>query len=649
MLHDVRKLAFRRVASAWPSPSADVAPDRFKPTHAGWQASLVVAVAYLGVMWLLVAYLPSDVFESTSHIFILSIGVIGLWRYSWWFTHYARCVLYRRIVFPKLRRAVEEVTARGFRPGHVYVLCTSYRTDPQVTYAVYEGLIRNVVDYGVPTTVFAAVSDRTDVDVLNQLLADYDHPKGIEIRYMFQRGDGKRSAMAEVLRAIARSDPGPDDLVVFMDGDIRLPASTFRRSLPFFLLEQDLGALTTNNRAMVSGGDVTREWYDLRYAQRHMLMCSLSLSRRVLVLTGRYSVVRADLSTRPDFIELVERDSLEHRRFGTITFLSGDDKSTWYWLLKNNWAMRYLPDVMAYGFEELPDRNRFFGSTIGLMRRWFGNMFRTSGRAIALGPRRMGLFTWWCIVDQRLSIWTTLIGPTVAIVMTLLVRPSFGLVYLLWIMSTRLIASGLLGLIWGRMNPLWPLLLYYNQIVGAALKSSINFRFNQQKWTRQGISSLEAADPRQALRIRRENAALHLASLLALVAAVSFATGALGVPDRHTWQSMLSGREAGTDDFWLAAALRTRTAGSPVLLPPERVDARWRTFAQAEEVLLRGAGPDDTVLRIAGLPGAAAVAGGLPVPAGSGRWRCGDGLAACRIGDRMVVSNLMLSADSLPE
>src|SRR3546814_13590637 len=88
---------------------------------------------------------------------------------------------------------------------------------------------------------------------------------------MYQRGDGKRSAMAEVLRAIVRSEPGPDDLVVFMDGDIRLPASTFRRSMPFFLLEQDLGALTTNNRAVVTGSDVTKEWYDLRYAQRHML------------------------------------------------------------------------------------------------------------------------------------------------------------------------------------------------------------------------------------------------------------------------------------------------------------------------------------------------------------------------------------------
>src|SRR3546814_11900349 len=108
-------------------------------------------------------------------------------------------------------------------------------------------------------------------------------------------------------------------------------------------------------------------------------------------------------------------------------------------------------------------------------------------------------------------------------------------------MLTRLITSTLLGLAWGRVNPLWPLLLYYNQVVGAALKSSINFRFNRQKWTRQGISSLEAADPRKARQIRRESAALHVAPLLALVAAVSVATGSLGVPDRPTWPSLLAG------------------------------------------------------------------------------------------------------------
>jgi len=617
--------------------------DRFRPTAAGWQTSLVIATAYFGLFIVLAIYLPQDIFESTSHIFILSIGVIGLWRYGWWFTHFFRGVIYRRFVFPKLRYQADQATDLGCRPGHVYVLCTSYRMEPAVTYAVYEGILRNVLDYGVETTVFAAVSDRTDVDVLAQLLADYDHPQGVEIRYMFQRGDGKRSAMAEVLRAIARCEPGPDDLVVFMDGDIRLPASTFRRSMPFFFLEDDLGALTTNNRGIVTGNDATKEWYDLRYAQRHLLMSSLSLSRRVLVLTGRYSLIRADLCIRRDFIELVERDHLDHRRFGKITFLSGDDKSTWYWLLKNNYAMRYVPDVEVYGFEELPDRHRFFTSTISLMRRWFGNMFRTNGRAIALGPRRMGLFTWWCIVDQRLSIWTTLIGPTVAVSLSLFVRPSFGLAYLLWIMGTRLIAALLLGIAWGRMSAWWPLMLYYNQIVGAALKSSIAFRFNQQKWTRQGISSLEAADPRIAKRVRRESSAMHAASVLGLVTAVCFATGALGFPDRHTWQSILAGEADRSDDFWIAAAVRNRFAGSPILLPPEEIDLSWGTLRDESSIALRGSGTAATRLELRGLPPARQLRGGLPEQLGSRRLRCGDGPRACRIDDNVTLSNLTLT------
>ena len=182
--------------------------DRFKPTRASWHSALVVALAYAGTVCLLIAFLPREAFDSTSHIFILSIGLISAWRYGWWLVHCVRAVIYRRITFPKLRRAGDEVTARGFRPGHVYVLCTSYRIEPSITYAVYEGVVRNALDYGVPTTVFAAISDRTDVDVLGQVLEEYGHPEQIEIRYMFQRGDGKRSAMAEALRAIARCEPG---------------------------------------------------------------------------------------------------------------------------------------------------------------------------------------------------------------------------------------------------------------------------------------------------------------------------------------------------------------------------------------------------------------------------------------------------------
>src|SRR3546814_12620370 len=44
---------------------------------------------------------------------------------------------------------------------------------------------------------------------------------------------------------------------------------------------------------------------------------------------------------------------------------------------------------------------------------------------------------------------------------------------------------------------------------------------------------------------------------------------------------------------------------------------------------------------IAGLPDA--VVGGIPAAGGIGRWRCGDGLEACRIGSSVVASNLLLS------
>src|SRR3546814_14463064 len=110
---------------------------------------------------------------------------------------------------------------------------------------------------------------------------------------------------------------------------------------------------------------------------------------------------------------------------------------------------------------------------------------------------------------------------------------------------------------------------------------------------------------------------------------------------------MLVGREAASADFWLAAALRTRTAGSPVLLPPERIVTRWQTLASVENVLLRGAGAGKTVLRIVDLPRTARVTGGIPGQAGARQLRCGDGLAACRLHDRKVASNRMLSVHAL--
>lgn len=276
----------------------------------------------LALLVLLLSELPSEVFSPASKSFFFAIGAIGAWRYSWWFVQALRSVWYNRRIFPRLRAAAD-AAGEAAKPSELYVLCTSFRIDADVSYRVYEALVREVRDYGVPTTIFASLADRTDVDIITHVMDECGWPSNIELRYMFQKGDGKRSAMAEVLRAISRRAPAPDALLVSMDGDILLEPDTLERSLSFFRTNEDLGALTTNNSAIVTGGDVTKEWYDLRYAQRHLVMSSGSVSRRLLVLTGRYSAFRLDLATQPSFIELVENDRVDHWRFGNFKFLSG--------------------------------------------------------------------------------------------------------------------------------------------------------------------------------------------------------------------------------------------------------------------------------------------------------------------------------------
>ena len=503
--------------------------------HSSASRMTEVITFIFGLVLLIIIFseLPSDVFTPESQSFFFLIGWVAIWRYSWWAVQAIRSMWYNRVVFPRLR-AEADAAGELQKPPELFVLCTSFRIDMHVNFQVYDALIREARNYGVSTTIFASVSDRTDVDIITHVMDDHGWPQNVEVRYMFQKGDGKRSAMAEVLRAISRCLPAPGSLLISMDGDMRLEPETLSRSLSFFIAQDDLGALTTNNRAEVTGDDVTREWYDLRYAQRHLMMSSMSLSRRLLVLTGRYSVFRTDLAIQPDFIEMIESDHVDHWRFGRFKFLSGDDKSSWYWLLKNGWSMLYIPDVFVTGVEELPDRRRFFASTTDLMQRWFGNMLRTSNRAIALGPSPMGMFPWWSLIDQRISMWTTLVGPTAVILVILFIRPSFFFAYMLWILFSRCIATSVLAWQRGRFSLLWIPLIYYNQVWGAILKTYVSFRFNRQQWSRQGISAGEPVDQGVVRNQRRIGHVMHGFAYGVLLYILIILTGVMTPPDLTT-------------------------------------------------------------------------------------------------------------------
>src|SRR5439155_1529227 len=54
-------------------------------------------------------------------------------------------------------------------------------------------------------------------------------------------------------------------------------------------------------------------------------------------------------------------------------------------------------------------------------------------------------FPWWCAVDQRLSNWTALVGPTVSLIALAGGYYEIAAGYLLWAMATRL---GLAAIAW---------------------------------------------------------------------------------------------------------------------------------------------------------------------------------------------------------
>ena len=342
------------------------------------------------------------------------------------------------------KRWPQPETAGELLASEAFIIVTSYRIPAETSLAAFTAAIEEAARYPNPVTIVAAVVEMAEQRLAKDLFRRLAPPARVRLILVRGKPTGKRDALARALRAVARTAPRPDAVVLVQDGDTILPPGCLARTLPFFRLFPSLAALTTDEDCLVpEAGAAMRAWHRLRFAQRHLLMSSLALSRRLITITGRMSAYRAAVATDPSFIELIGNDTLDHWRFGRLRLLTGEDKSAAYWLLERGLASLYVPDVQVLTIEQPPAPDLLRAST-ALMLRWFGNMLRASGRCLALGPARVGWFVWWCLLDQRISMWTPLVGPIAAILLAVAVTPAFLYAYLLWVMATRLIQSLLL-------------------------------------------------------------------------------------------------------------------------------------------------------------------------------------------------------------
>jgi len=438
---------------------------------------------YLAALAALALLLPAEVFDADSRHFVFALGLLGLWRYALRAIHFVRALLFLYIVYPRLRRQARAAGA-ALAPSHVYLMVTSFRIDAATTAAVYRSVIEEAMHCGWPATVVASIVEMADQRLILSLWEHYAPPPQLRLKIVRIPGTGKRDGLAQGFRAISRDMPDARAVVAVIDGDTVLEAGNLRQCAPYLQLLPSVGALTTNEFCQVDGSYVMSEWHRLRFAQRHLNMCSMALTRRVLTLTGRMSMFRASIVTDPAFIDDVENDALQHWRLGRFKFLTGDDKSSWYSLVRLGWETWYVPDAAISTVEHPPDP-RFLVASRQLMFRWYGNSLRQNSRALKLGARRLGLFTWYVLWDQRILMWTGLLGVCMALAMSVAHGAAFLLAFALWIGLSRLLMTLMLMVSGHPVGPSFPLLLFYNQVIGSITKIHVFFRLDQQSWTRQ--------------------------------------------------------------------------------------------------------------------------------------------------------------------
>ncbi len=495
-----------------------------------WRPGVLAKIAlYFGVCFVVLTLVPNTIWDDDVKQITYVIGILGIWRYSWWFTHAARAWVFGRFVYPKMRERAAEVWRRGWRPRHMHFLVTTYREHRDITEKVVLGICRQVREAGVPATIWLGSSDPYDERIIAEHLRLSAPDLDITLHIVRQNLPGKRIAISLVLRAMARAGLPPDDLIVFMDGDFVIAPGALRKCLPLFEADPELQALTTDEDVICRGPRWMQRWLTMRFAQRRIAMQSHALSGRVLTLTGRMSVFRAKHVTKYEFIRLLEADYLDDWLWGSFRFLSGDDKSTWYYLLKVGAKMTYVPDAIGYTIEVI--EGSAFMRMVENFRRWSGNMLRNGRRAIALGPRRMPFFIWWCLIDQRIAIWTMLVSPTLAVLATSLKSASYMVSYVIYIAVTRMLLSLFLFAYSRRVDLNYPWILYLNQLTNSCVKVYIIWRLAKQKWANRGGQTAGFAG-RGWQAIARETMAryLTLVSVTMLILGTVLYTGLMELP-----------------------------------------------------------------------------------------------------------------------
>lgn len=444
----------------------------------GRKGGIFLNVAIL-VFLLILSYSFLQLANATT--IILGLGIIGIWRHGWGIMNYTRAIRYKALL--RQNRKTHVAT-----DGSLVVVVTFYNQSNEEVTAVTKALAHAIFE--LPLRTYLVCAHLTD-DQKAIFKGEFKDHQNIAINFVRQHGLGKREALADCL-SIAKSSYSPKTrekaCVLLIDGDTVVTRDAIEQSIAHLQQDPNLGAVVVNEIPFSKGSQLFNQWRMLRSLERNKLMCSFALSGRVLVLTGRFCMYRGDIILQTDVINRLRKDFIRMKNLH-ISLLTGDDKTTWLEVLRRRKSMRYLPYSYIYPIEAPDQKDGFIKCTYTLTNRYSGNMARANLHKDAWVGVKNTLHFGYGLLDQRISMWTSLLTPLLLIYLLLFDHFGIFVVALTYALIIKHLQALALWSLSGTYDPWYPYLIFYNQVMSALIKVRAFAYLHRQSWTNQKISS----------------------------------------------------------------------------------------------------------------------------------------------------------------
>lgn len=416
---------------------------------------------------------------------MLGLGVIGVWRHGWGLMNFARAQRYRRL-------SASTTAALRFDPDMLLIAIVTFydQSDEQVasvSYALAEAL------EAFSTQPLLVVAYRT---ARHRLLVERIVADRAALQFVRQNGEGKRAALADCLSLVMDKIPSATADragLLLVDGDTVVTRQAVTQSAASLATRPDLGAVVVNEWPLLQDGGLFGLWRLLRSLQRNKLMMAFALSDRVLVLTGRFAMIRASILLKPDVVNRMRRDYLLTDQ-AYIPMLTGDDKTTWLEVLRQGYAMTYLPEAVIHPIETPDLRKGFVRTVYALSQRYSGNMARANLHPDAWRNLNGKLHFHYGLLDQRISMWTSLLTPCILLFLLISGQIPAFVVFLTYVLVIKNIQALALAMVSRHYDPLFPYLIFFDQVVQSIAKIHAFAFMHRQVWTNQGVTTLDSQD-----------------------------------------------------------------------------------------------------------------------------------------------------------